>query len=296
MYKYRLTVLTPTYNRAYTLTKVYESLAKQTKQNFQWLIIDDGSSDGTEELIMSFPKTGFELEYHKKSNGGKHTALNYSHQFIKGEMVVILDSDDYLTDDAIETIQRDWLKFKNDKRIAGMSYMKILRGGGTAYLSKQPPEDEYISDHIQYRDNGNITGDQCEVIRSALLKKYPFPVFENEKFMSEGWLWRTVAKRYKTIYRAKCIYVCEYLEGGLTKCGRGLRMSCPQGMLENCRTFFVSEMNIKIQIKEMLLYDIYAICSDKSVFKEISKSRRIIGTTLLLPVGYLLYIYWRNNI
>ncbi len=78
---------------------------------------------------MSFPKTGFELEYHKKSNGGKHTALNYSHQFIKGEMVVILDSDDYLTDDAIETIQRDWLKFKNDKRIAGMSYMKILRGG-----------------------------------------------------------------------------------------------------------------------------------------------------------------------
>ena len=101
MYKYRLTVLTPTYNRAYTLTKVYESLAKQTKQNFQWLIIDDGSSDGTEELIMSFPKTGFELEYHKKSNGGKHTALNYSHQFIKGEMVVILDSDDYLTDDAI---------------------------------------------------------------------------------------------------------------------------------------------------------------------------------------------------
>lgn len=114
--------------------------------------------------------------------------------------------------------------------------------------------------------------------------------------MSEGWLWRTVAKRYKTIYRAKCIYVCEYLEGGLTKCGRGLRMSCPQGMLENCRTFFVSEMNIKIQIKEMLLYDIYAICSDKSVFKEISKSRRIIGTTLLLPVGYLLYIYWRNNI
>lgn len=206
MYKYRLTVLTPTYNRAYTLTKVYESLAKQTKQNFQWLIIDDGSSDGTEELIMSFPKTGFELEYHKKSNGGKHTALNYSHQFIKGEMVVILDSDDYLTDDAIETIQRDWLKFKNDKRIAGMSYMKILRGGGTAYLSKQPPEDEYISDHIQYRDNGNITGDQCEVIRSALLKKYPFPVFENEKFMSEGWLWRTVAKRYKTIYRAKCIY------------------------------------------------------------------------------------------
>ena len=91
-----------------------------------------------------------------------------------------------------------------------------------------------------------------------LLKKYPFPVFENEKFMSEGWLWRTVAKRYKTIYRAKCIYVCEYLEGGLTKCGRGLRMSCPQGMLENCRTFFVSEMNIKIQIKEMLLYDIYA--------------------------------------
>lgn len=134
MYKYRLTVLTPTYNRAYTLTKVYESLAKQTKQNFQWLIIDDGSSDGTEELIMSFPKTGFELEYHKKSNGGKHTALNYSHQFIKGEMVVILDSDDYLTDDAIETIQRDWLKFKNDKRIAGMSYMKILRGGGVQHI------------------------------------------------------------------------------------------------------------------------------------------------------------------
>ena len=129
MYKYSLTVLTPTYDRAYTLTRVYESLVKQTKQDFQWIIIDDGSSDGTEELIMSFPKTGFELEYHKKSNGGKHTALNYAHQFIKGEMVVIVDSDDYLTDDAVETIQRDWLKYKNDKRIAGMSYMRILGGG-----------------------------------------------------------------------------------------------------------------------------------------------------------------------
>lgn len=110
MYKYSLTVLTPTYDRAYTLTRVYESLVKQTKQDFQWIIIDDGSSDGTEELIMSFPKTGFELEYHKKSNGGKHTALNYAHQFIKGEMVVIVDSDDYLTDDAADLYLKRFLK------------------------------------------------------------------------------------------------------------------------------------------------------------------------------------------
>ena len=103
-YKYELTILTPTYNRKSTIDRLYRSLINQSNHLFQWLIIDDGSTDGTDELIESFKKHEFDLQYVRKNNGGKHTALNYAHPFIKGEWVCIVDSDDYLTENAADEI------------------------------------------------------------------------------------------------------------------------------------------------------------------------------------------------
>ena len=87
-----VTILTPTYNRAKTLPKLIESLCGQTSTNFQWLVIDDGSTDDTEAYIEALKQQNlpFEWEYHKKKNGGKHTALNAAHPYIKGDVVLIL--------------------------------------------------------------------------------------------------------------------------------------------------------------------------------------------------------------
>ena len=99
-----ITVFTPTYNRAYILPKLYESLKKQTCMNFEWLIIDDGSTDDTSEVVKTFKTDKFPILYYYKKNGGKHTAMNYSHPYINGDLLFIVDSDDVLTNDAIETI------------------------------------------------------------------------------------------------------------------------------------------------------------------------------------------------
>ena len=106
-------ILTPTYNRAHTLDKLYESLLIQTSFDFKWYLVDDGSSDTTEEKVKEFVNDKFEMLYIKKENGGKHTALNVGVSQIEEELTFIVDSDDYITSDAVETIVSDWEKYRN---------------------------------------------------------------------------------------------------------------------------------------------------------------------------------------
>ena len=290
-----VTVLTPTFNRVNTLPRLLESLCKQTKKDFQWLVIDDGSTDETENYFKELEgyNLPFNWEYHKKENGGKHTALNAAHPYIKGQIVLILDSDDYLTEDAIETVSNEWAIYRNRTDICGMSYFKGKEDG--THLSVANEEDTYIDDDIHYRVNMGITGDRCEVVRTDLLKKYPFPMYAGEHFFSEGWLWNTLAQNYKTVYRNKTIYICDYLDGGLSKSGRSLRMKCPKGMMDNCRQYFNKNVSIKIRIKEMILYWVYAECAGYSFKKTIRTSGKIAGMIATAIPGKALFIYWRNK-
>lgn len=125
-----LTIITPTYNRKDHLPMLYESLCRQTCQDFQWLVIDDGSTDGTDAWFALLPNTTFLKEYQKKENGGKHTALNYSHPYIKGKWMTIVDSDDFLKDDAVEVIIDKWKQYEDDQTIGGITFQRHQRGGG----------------------------------------------------------------------------------------------------------------------------------------------------------------------
>lgn len=290
-----VTILTPTYNRANTLPKLVESLCKQTSSNFQWLVIDDGSTDGTAQLFEELEKKQipFQWEYHKKKNGGKHTALNAAHPYIRGEVVLILDSDDYLTEDAVETVENEWLVYRNKSDVCGMSYFK--GESRETHLSVENPMEFYVADHIRYRVNRGIKGDHCEILRADLLKKYPFPEYPGERFMAESWLWNHIGMDYKTVYRNKTIYICEYLEGGLTKSGRALRMKCPLGMMDDCRSYLNNEVCLKVRIKEMLLYWVYAKCAGYSFGKTLSTSGRPVGMVLTALPGMVLYGYWKRK-
>lgn len=290
-----MTILTPTYNRAKTLPKLIKSLYSQTTTNFQWLVIDDGSTDDTESIFEKLKNYDlpFQWEYHKKENGGKHTALNFAHAYIKGEVVLILDSDDYLTDDAIETVEKEWPLYRNCADICGMSYFRGKKDG--SHLSVANAQDIYIDDDIHYLVNRRIKGDRCEVVRTDFLKKYSFPVYPGERFFSEGWFWNTLAMNYKTVYRNKTIYICEYLEGGLTKSGRALRMKCPLGMMDDCRMYLNNKVCVVVRIKEELLYWVYARCAGYSFGKTLSTSGRPVGMMLTALPGMMLYSYWKRK-
>ncbi len=295
MYEYTVTVLTPTYNRANLISKLFESLKKQTTQNFQWLVIDDGSSDNTSGFFDSLPKTDFEVNYYYKNNGGKHTALNFSHPYIKGEVVVIVDSDDYLLPDAVKTISDEWAQYRGLKSICGMSYFRAFENG--KHMSIAAKEDFYIDNDIDYRvNNPKLKGDRCEVVRTDLFKKYPFPVFEGENFISEDMLWNSLAlENYDTVYRNKTIYICEYLDGGLSKSGRGLRLKNGNGMLTVTKTYLNNRVWIFKRIKATWLYICYAKSAGYKISKIVSSSGQRFLTTTQLPFGLMLYYYWKHK-
>lgn len=289
-----LTILTPTYNRADLLNNLYESLRQQTCYNFEWLVIDDGSEDDTRKYIKSLPEGPFPIRYYYKENGGKCRAINYAHDKIKGKYVFFVDSDDVLTANAVEVILKDWQRYAQESNIAVLSYKKVGQDGRSISETVRGA-DYYIDDDIHYRVNQSVGGDRAETLRTAILRQYRFPEFSHEKFMSEGWLWNNIAKKYKTVYRMYTVYICEYLEGGLTKTGHALRMQSPQGMMENCKSFFQPDTCIKIQLKEMLLYCVYALCSPNKLLDDIKNSGRSWRIAIMMPLGFGLYLYWKNK-
>ena len=290
-----LTILTPTYNRGHLLRKCFKSLKIQTNKDFQWLIVDDGSSDNTENIIKEFQNEAswMNIKYLKKANGGKHTALNYSHPYIEGDYVLMLDSDDILTDDAVESAYEGWKQFQNNEIVGMVTYLK---GSSVDSPNAYVKDEKILVDIMGYPRICLRGNDCCEIIKTELMKKYPFPEFENEKFISEGALWNRVAKTHKCVYINKVIYLCEYLDNGLTKSGKRLRIQNPHGGMFTSNLRMDKQNLKKERIKSGLLYVCYGFFAGLSVSQIVKKdnSHIFLKTVCLIP-GYFLYIYWKKK-
>lgn len=212
-----ISILTPTYNRGYILHNAYQSLCNQSIFDFEWIIVDDGSMDNTEKLVESWKKecNAFPIIYRKQENGGKHRAINKGVSYVHAEYVLILDSDDFLEENAVELIHKWVASIKDLNGFAGVSG---LRG----WINKEGAiggkiNKEYIDATQLERRRYGLMGDKAEVYKTEILKKYPFPEFEGEKFLSESAVWDRIAKDgYKIRWFNTIIYRCEYLEDGLT--------------------------------------------------------------------------------
>lgn len=288
-----LTIITPSYNRAFILEKAFNSLCNQTNKDFIWMIVDDGSSDNTAELVKKFQTTAlFEIIYIYKANGGKHTALNLGVEKITSELTLILDSDDYLTPIAVQTIYDEWGK-SNSTTLCGMSFLKGYSENET--IGDTFPQDYMIDNHINLRVNKGIDGDKAEVWRTSILKQNPWPEFDNEKFMAMGYVWNTIAKEYNTLYINKIIYIAEYLEGGLTKSGKKLRINSPIGGMKYSTVYFSREFNFMTQVKYMILYCCYGFFLKRKIrlmIMNINKGYKLLFFCCL-PNGFILYKLWK---
>ena len=289
-----LAILTPTYNRAYILAKLYDSLCIQTCNDFRWYIIDDGSTDNTEETVRSFNNDNVEIVYIKKANGGKHTALNEGIKHITEKLTFIVDSDDYLSNDAVETIVTDWEALGDLEQLGGLSYYKAYQNGqvvGDHYPSSEMLVDTYLN----VRVNQAVAGDKAEVYRTDVLKQHPFPEFAGEKFLSEAIVWSAISQSgYKLAFIAKSIYFCEYLPDGLTSAGRKYRLQNPLGTMEHAKAFLCDAVCFKYRMKYMLLYTATRPFAKKSIKEALAALDRykVSCVACLLP-GALLALYWR---
>lgn len=223
-----ITVFTPVYNRAYIIQQLYESLKKQTSKNFEWLIVDDGSSDNIKELVELWMKKEkeFPVRFITQTNGGKHTAINKGVQFAQGEFFFIVDSDDYLTPDAISWIVQTSKGIQYDIGYAGISGIRIHPDG--TKIGKGSDFGVINTNALDVRFKHHIDGDLAEIYKTDVLRKYPFPKFENERFCPEALVWNRIARNHKIRYVHKGIYVCEYLSDGLTAKITALRHKSPK--------------------------------------------------------------------
>jgi len=201
-FRYTFTVFTPTYNRAHTLPRVYESLCAQTFRDFEWLIIDDGSTDGTENLVKQWQREAdFPIRYIWKENGGKHTAHNRAVAEARGRCFAPLDDDDTCIPSALERMNFHWMNIDPAERDDYVAVMGLCMDQNGKLYGERFPSDIFDSDYITYSFSQRIPGERWGCYRTEVLREYPYPVAPGPSaYMIEGVTWFRMARRYKTRY------------------------------------------------------------------------------------------------
>ena len=221
-----ITIFTPTYNRAGFLHRLYDTLILQTYKNFEWIIVDDGSKDNTKDVVSSFVKEGkLNIHYVQQENGGKHRAINTGVGLASGELFFILDSDDILPNNALELVVKTFQPIKHEMFFAGVSGIDGNFDG--RIIGSGLPYDSIDCNSVDIRYKFHVTGDMKEVFRTSVMKEFPFPDIEGEKFCPEALVWNRIAQKYKLRYFNKIIYKVEYQPEGITSNIVKVRMKSP---------------------------------------------------------------------
>ena len=208
-----LTIFTPAYNRAHTLPRTYESLCQQDCKDFIWLIVDDGSSDNTSELVRDWQKkeNGFPIHYIYKENGGMHTAHNTAYENIDTELNVCIDSDDCLAPGAVEKILCKWEQVK-DKGYAGIIALDSDMEGNI--IGQGFPEGLTETTLMGYYAAGG-SGDKKLIYRTDIINQYPpYPVFEGEKYVALAYKYRLIDQDYKLAVLDEIVCNVDYQPDG----------------------------------------------------------------------------------
>jgi len=282
----KLTIFTPTYNRIYIIENLYKSLSKQTCQDFEWLVVDDGSTDNTGELFLDWTKEEkFSIRYIKQENGGKHRAINRGVKEAKGELFFIVDSDDYLAEDAIEKILSCYDKIKDKKEFGGVCGLKCYPDG-----TRVGGEDDFgmlDCNSLDFRYKYKVKGDMAEVIRTDVMREFPIPEFQGEKFCPEALFFNRIAQKYILRYFYEKIYICDYLPDGLTANITKIRMLSPK----SSALFYAELTKYRIpfvqKLKAAINYWRFSFCDRSNL---VVKTKGINWYWVaVMPIGYAIY-------
>ncbi len=283
-----LTVFTPTFNRAFCIQNLYESLVNQTCQDFEWLIIDDGSTDESKNLIDSWiNENKIDIKYIFQQNQGMHGAHNTAYKNIKTELNTCIDSDDFMTIDAVKNILECWNSISNKYIYAGLIGLDVdkeFKIIGTKF------KDNLLETTLSgfYKNGG--TGDKKVVYRTEIINKYPeYPIFEGEKYVSLGYKYLLIDQDYKLFVLNKPLVVVEYLKSGSTLNMLNQYKKNPKGFA------FIRIVNIKFAtsffeiFKQSVHYVSSCIFAKNSNFLREASYKFL--TFSAIPFGLLLYFY-----
>lgn len=287
MMKKALTVFTPAYNRGYIIKNCYDSLCRQTCKDFVWLVVDDGSTDNTADLIKEWQKNdnGFEIRYIYKENGGMHTAHNTAYENIDTELNVCVDSDDYMTDDAVEKIINCWNECKSN-RLAGIIALDINPNGKV--IGKELPAGITETTLIGYYENGGA-GDKKLIYRTDVINSVPpYPVFEGEKYVGLAYKYHLVDKKYKLHILNEPVCIVDYQEDGSSMNMYRQYLNNPKGFAFLRKTEMLCTGSKKRCFIECIHYVSSSIISKNKHF--INESPKKFLTVCAIPFGIALTV------
>ncbi len=284
----KITVFTPTYNRAYTLHKCYESLKKQSCKNFKWLIIDDGSEDNTRELVKEWiNEKKVNIKYHYQENQGMHGAHNTAYELIDTELNVCIDSDDYMPENAIEKILDFWDKNKK-KDIAGIMALDAYTDG--KIIGSQFPQTLIESTYFDIYNKYGVKGDKKLIYRTDLIKQNPYPIFEGEKYVGLAYKYAKLDEKYKLLLMNEVVCKVEYMQDGSSLNMLRQYKKNPKGFafirIEDMKN---PKCKLSFKFKSAIHYVSSNIFSKNRKFLRESPCKFI--TLLAIPFGIILFAY-----
>lgn len=242
-----ITIFTPTYNRAHTLPRLYESLKNQTNKDFEWVIVDDGSEDQTKNLVEGFQnEKALNIRYIFKENGGKHTAFNLGVKEAKGKFFVNIDSDDYLVNSAVEKMH-GLIKEIGNTAFVGFTFIRF--SDSVSYNAQEYGEKRWQKEPYSWE----FWGEMQYCIKTEVLRQFPFPVFPGERFCPESLILRRLEQKYDILYTDNVLAKGDYLEEGLTHHYYQLLVKNPHSALLNYKERMKAEPEHKKSLTKQYL-------------------------------------------
>ena len=280
-----LTVFTPSFNRAHLLPRLYDSLLRQTCKDFEWLIIDDGSSDNTSEIVHKWINENLiEIKYIAQQNQGMHGAHNTAYKNIKTILNTCIDSDDYMTDNSVELILEKWNQIDQQKYagIVGLDAFINKKIIGTTFKTETTTLENFY--------NSGGSGDKKLVYRTEIINKYPdYPIFEEEKYVGLGTKYLFIDKDYELITLNEVLVIVDYQPDGSGGTMLTQYLKYPQGFRYNR----IISMQLTKSIKRQFIEAVHYVSSN-IILKDINflrKSPKKLLTIVAIPFGIILYCY-----
>lgn len=281
-----ITVFTPTYNRKELLKRCYISLKQQSDKNFEWLIVDDGSTDNTQKFVEQIKKEDiFNIKYIYQENGGKHRAYNTAVKQCNNEYFFILDSDDILTKDCIEVLNKKVFEIASTKNISGII-------GNKQYINNKeiigtPMPNIRFTTGLELYQKYKFKGDTLRLYKTSVLKDFLFPEIEKEKFISENVVFDRIDEKYKLMVIKEVLYQVEYQENGYTNKANRIKKENPIGYSLSLKSAAETAVVFKKKINWTILYIIWC---RKMKIQGFGNYKNKLLYIILLPLTFILDI------
>ena len=276
-----ITVFTPSYNRRKELKKLYDSLLKQDYSNFEWLIVDDGSSDDTEEYIKELKKKNkININYVYKENGGKQSAYNMGLKKAKGDIFLCIDSDDILKTNILKKINKDFEKYEDNNRIGGIAYLQGYISDKNKLIGTKFPDDVEVINYFDIYHKYGVKGDKLIVLKTKVAKKYYFPIIEGEKFIPEALIFNRISLKYDFVCINEIAAYKDYLDSGYSNNYFNLVKRNPKGNMLYFKELYSLDKSI-YNIYGYILFGIYGKISFRDLVRE--HSAKILVIVMYLP-------------